>query len=605
MPYEREGKCVYKKDGERRTLVKCHDSVKKAEAHLAALHINVEAEEKQGEAGYAYLSLADHPSLQRLTRQMQDALPDTDVDWVDPATWHVTLVYAPAIGDRQLIRAAREIRMPGALALTSQGLGIFENGGERVLVLLLQRSEALTRLQDSTYYGFRYAWGEEMAVDHRADIPLSPYSEPSVWQPHITLAALPPGAGLPAVNPVLSLIADTVVVARDDYQTVAEISGPRFAPEAGVQVLKARDEDGRRLMVIVTSNAYKDREDEIIPEAALAADVDRRWQGDAFVDGDPLLLWHAGEPIGDIVFADMEGAFLLEVARERDPEQMVDLAAEGEPPLRVPVGTVWDVVEQGDEEWAASHRFLYARREAGVYGPIRKNETSVLPHWAAANPWTYSGIIHKELEMANKQRRGFLGKMFGPEMEEQVDATRAAVRQAQEELDGMGVERKDADAVKAFVAGIRQQFGEDVELPETFDEVIAKAYEAAAVNTAETPTGGEDVGLQKKAVAAMQDYVADVTKDVGEIARGQVQIVEAVKGVKDDTAAAMKALTDRIEALEKQLAGRPRRATAAIETLLNGDDPMAADIQARKAREDAPAAFGDLFDEPAGSNGQA
>lgn len=604
MPYEREGKCVYKTNGDRRALVKCHDSVKKAEAHLAALRINVEAEEKQGEAGYAYLSLPDHPSLQRLTRQMQDALPDTDIEWADPATWHVTLVYAPAIGDRQLVRAAREIRMPGALALTSQGLGIFENGSKRVLVLLLQRSEALTRLQDSTYYGFRYAWGEEMAVDHRADIPLSAYSEPGVWQPHITLAALPPDVGLPAVNPILSLVADTVVVARDDYQVVAEITGPRFAPEAGVQVLKQRDEDGRRLMVIVTSNAYKDRENEIIPAAELAADVDRRWQGDAFVDGDPLLLWHAGEPVGDIVFADMEGPFLIEVARERDPERVVDLAAEGEPPLRMAIGKVWDAIERGDEEWAASHRFLYARREQGVYGPIRKNETSVLPDWAAANPWTYSGIINKEMTMGNKQRRGFLGKVLGQDVEEQVDATRAAVRQAQEELDSMGVERKDADAVKSFVADVRKQLGEDVELPEAFDEVLAKAYEAAAPVSAETPAGDGEAGLEEKAIVAMQDYVADVTKDVGEIARGQVQIVETVKAVKGDTEAAVKALTDRIEALEKQLGGRPRRATTSIETLLNGDDPMAADIQARKAREEAPEAFGDLF-EQAGSNGQA
>lgn len=43
MPYERKGKCVYKKDtGEK---VGCSDTVEKAEEYLKALYANVEDEE--------------------------------------------------------------------------------------------------------------------------------------------------------------------------------------------------------------------------------------------------------------------------------------------------------------------------------------------------------------------------------------------------------------------------------------------------------------------------------------------------------------------------------------------------------------------------------
>ena len=43
MPYERKGKCVYKKDAGKK--VGCSDTVEKAEKHLKALYANVEDEE--------------------------------------------------------------------------------------------------------------------------------------------------------------------------------------------------------------------------------------------------------------------------------------------------------------------------------------------------------------------------------------------------------------------------------------------------------------------------------------------------------------------------------------------------------------------------------
>lgn len=155
-----------------------------------------------------------------------------------------------------------------------------------------------------------------------------------------------------------------------------------------------KGDDGRRYMFIITSNAYIDREQEILKHDALKALVDAKWDGDTFIGDDVLLFWHKGDPIGDIVYADMVGRFLVEVARER-----------ADAPIRLGSGKkariaqVWDFIEHTGKalEWGASHGFKYypRDREHGVYNRIvRKWETSVLPVQYAANSYTYAGVKH-------------------------------------------------------------------------------------------------------------------------------------------------------------------------------------------------------------------
>lgn len=149
-----------------------------------------------------------------------------------------------------------------------------------------------------------------------------------------------------------------------------------------------------RLAVIVSSNAYVDRQREIVRQKALENYVESAWKGDMFVGNNPLLVWHGGDAIGDIVYADMEGPFLIEVARER-PDGPVNLAKRGEAPVMTTVKAVWNALENSDIEWGASHEFLYAvkDREDGVYDNILKLETSVLPRENAANGYTFFAVI--------------------------------------------------------------------------------------------------------------------------------------------------------------------------------------------------------------------
>ena len=158
-----------------------------------------------------------------------------------------------------------------------------------------------------------------------------------------------------------------------------------------VTVMKGSD--GLRYMFIVTSNSYIDREQEIITRKALTDYVDSCWKGDGiFASENVHLLWHKGAAIGDIVWADMRGKFLIEVSKER-PDATVDLGDGYQASIR----KVWDYLEANPDgmEWGASHGFVYSAgdKQKGAYTAIRKYETSTLPLESAANPFTFSGVL--------------------------------------------------------------------------------------------------------------------------------------------------------------------------------------------------------------------
>lgn len=142
--------------------------------------------------------------------------------------------------------------------------------------------------------------------------------------------------------------------------------------------------DGLRYMFIITSNSYPDREDETITTRALQEYVDQAWEDGSI--SQPLRWWHDDElpDIGKIVWADMEGPFLLELAQEL-PTKLSQI--------------IFDYIEQHpDEHWAASHGFDFPEDDktvSGVYKKIYKFETSLLPLKAAANPYTMSAVVNE------------------------------------------------------------------------------------------------------------------------------------------------------------------------------------------------------------------
>lgn len=136
--------------------------------------------------------------------------------------------------------------------------------------------------------------------------------------------------------------------------------------------------DGKRIMGLITSNSYQDRDGEYITTQALKEWVDRQWVADdQYVGSNPLLFWHDEPAIGKVVYSEVSGAFLLELATE----------------VNTPFAkAVWDAVEASPDEWGVSHGFEHhesePRGDGRTYKRIDKVETSVLPLRYASNPYT-------------------------------------------------------------------------------------------------------------------------------------------------------------------------------------------------------------------------
>jgi len=192
-----------------------------------------------------------------------------------------------------------------------------------------------------------------------------------------------------------------------------------------------RDSDGRRYMFIVTSNSYEDRENETIATKALERYVNNCWVAeDYFKSNNVHQVWHHdGLTVGDIVWADMSGPFLLEVSKERD-----DVISK----------TAWDYWEsdEGSKDLGASHRFLYRKQDKAADGTlslISKFETTTLPRQvAAANLLTFSGVL-----AMSKDRDKYLDAMFG--VEGVAELLKDGPQKLADALEAAGVQHKSVD----------------------------------------------------------------------------------------------------------------------------------------------------------------
>lgn len=283
--------------------------------------------------------------------------------------------------------------------------------------------------------------------------------------------------------------------------------------QPGLSVIKA---NGARYMLIVTSNSYQDREQETITSPALKQWVDSCWKSveDQFTTDNPLVFWHDMRVrMGDIVWADVRGPFLVELAKEAD---------------HAVARKLFDYVEaHPDEKWGASHKFGYFKSQKdadGTYHRIFKKETTLLPREMAANLLTYSGVI----PMTDK-RSEYLNKMLGlPNAAELLDK---GIETLVAELKKNGVEHKSVEGK-----------------PET------EASEVTVYNQLLTDVIKAQAELADESEAAKTELKS--LKD-------ELATVKATNAKLEGENAALKA---RVDSAEVTLKARPRSATRASET---------------------------------------
>jgi 2'-5' RNA ligase len=167
------------------------------------------------------LNLANDAKIAALQEQLRLALPDLPADaWQDPATFHVTLIYADSATGDNLAGIGLRLEGQAGIRITSSALGVFENGEERALHLVVEPNAALIDLQRSLREEFE-----------KRELPLSEYSAPDAYTPHITLAYLPAGVEPPAISVSVDTVSERVDFSRPDYEIALSI--PLLTAPAG------------------------------------------------------------------------------------------------------------------------------------------------------------------------------------------------------------------------------------------------------------------------------------------------------------------------------------------------------------------------------------
>jgi len=150
-------------------------------------------------------------------------------------------------------------------------------------------------------------------------------------------------------------------------------------------------EDGLRHMFLITSNSYRDREGEIIKAQGLKEYAEGKTATKP--EDNVLLFWHAGDPIGDIIYAEFYKSFLIEIAKERQ-DAPINIGEIGGEEIKTNIKTVWNNIEQRPGIWTASHGFrALGKSKDGVIYPIDKFETSVMTQGYEANLFTISEVL--------------------------------------------------------------------------------------------------------------------------------------------------------------------------------------------------------------------
>lgn len=319
-------------------------------------------------------------------------------------------------------------------------------------------------------------------------------------------------------------------------------------------VIIYRSESGKRRALHITSNGYKDREKEHVAQKALEEYVESQYKDGQWAGDNALDFWHESAigDIGDIIAAAMIGGFLVEVSEERTDS-----------PIAVKIWDYWQKTAMDNSvNWGTSHEFR-ARQVGDTYEKIKKKKTSVLEKSAAANIYTYSGVVPMN-EVAAKHLNKALGLEDADKIlrEQGINALNEALRKSGERAKARNHKKEDMadkpDEEKADTVAI------------DFTPLLTALMEA--------------MGMQEETVT--------------EAARGLKELTDRLdtqKKATDTTASDLKAARAELAALTRWrddfLKSTPRGASSAVETRLRGNEEQAAKEAIEKRTTEFDPAF--------------
>lgn len=376
------------------------------------------------------------------------------------------------------------------------------------------------------------------------------------YNPHLTIAYVRKGAGEKYVGPG-PLIGQTVTVNQltfsdaDGNKTAVPLAKTPWVQRAKAPAFSVfKDASGDYRWVAISSNSYRDRDQEIVSQKALEADCD---YADSTKEYGPLRFWHVpGWDIGQCDFNMMHGRMLIESGTFNSP-------------------AIGAAVAQAQKEYQLSIGFNHPRNEPseGVYYHIRRFERSLVPSGRAANPFT-SLSVTKENSMSTAEKEAQLRKLLGdPELLQSVLNGATA---AQKQADSLGIAFKETDLNK-----LAQDPGALLEFAiKNFEDAQTKAESKEDMEDEEEKPAAEPAmkgmdAMMKKMDAMMSKMDAMMSGKGGEPKDGEAKKEETP--VQEDAQAAVKAAqaltASRVETLEtavKELTQKLQGALGELET---------------------------------------
>lgn len=368
MPYEiRKAGSGYKvfKKGTDEAMSKKPLSREDAEAQLQALYANEPETEKakHDQSVMVALKVPEHIGADLILPLKRMQYPTEDVGQL-----HVTLCYLGDISEQPMRidavvkRVEESLWQFGEVRGKISGYGRFSSTHQEGRDAIYANYDApiLPELRQALYGALKDA-GFPVRNDHG-------------YTPHITLAYIPREAETPDMRlPEFKFALQEVTLYWGNVEIPIALKGDRIKGQpatqpGGLTVFKEKDSNRYR-WVMLSSNAYRDRDGQIVSEKALRSDVER---ADADGDYGPLRWWHVpGLDIGTCDFNMMHGRVLIESGTFFDAETAKAMMA---------------AANSLSGSIAFRHPLSEPDKE-GVFHTIRRKERSLLPKGKESNPF--------------------------------------------------------------------------------------------------------------------------------------------------------------------------------------------------------------------------
>lgn len=292
--------------------------------------------------------------------------------------------------------------------------------------------------------------------------------------------------------------------------------------------------DGRYRWVARSSNAFRDRDGEIVSTKALADDVER---ADRTKEYGPLRFWHMpGVDLGDCDFNWLHGRTLIESGTFRDPYVAQRIAEKS--------------ADYADYQVSIGFRHPHGEPDKnGVFHHIQRFERSLVPAGRAANPFTSFEVIKEKQHMNDNMKVAALKALLDGD-ESRLQALLAGAASAEKTADAMGVQFKEKVDLNALTPDQLLDYA-----------ITAKEKQMAEAAEKPAPADEEDGDVVTKMTACTKKMEEVAAKMEGYMSKMMGESKKEADGLTAVTVAT-NAHSDRIAQLESELAQRTKELSA-------------------------------------------